>query len=134
MKAVILAGGEGVRLRPLSLGQPKPMTPLFDQPILEHILRLLRRSGIVEIAVTLQYMPRRVTDYFGSGENLGVHLTYFTEPEPLGTAGGVRQCMDFLGQEDFLVISGDAVCDLDLKSAMEFHAARQAAATIREWR
>lgn len=130
LKAVILAGGEGVRLRPLSLGQPKPMTPLFDQPILEHILRLLRRSGIVEIAVTLQYMPRRVTDYFGSGENLGVHLTYFTEPEPLGTAGGVRQCMDFLGQEDFLVISGDAVCDLDLKSAMEFHAARQAAATL----
>lgn len=130
LKAVILAGGEGVRLRPLSLGQPKPMTPLFDRPVLEHIIRLLRRSGITEIAVTLQYMPRRITDYFGSGADLGAALTFFTEEEPMGTAGGVKQCMNFLGAEDFLVISGDAVCDLDLKAAIEFHAARKAAATL----
>ena len=130
LKAVILAGGEGTRLRPLSLGQPKPMTPLLDKPVLEHMLTLLRRCGITDIAVTLQYMPRCVTDYFGDGEAQGVRLTYFTEREPLGTAGAVKACMDFLGDEDFLVVSGDAVCDLDLKSAMEFHASRKAVATL----
>ena len=125
MKAVILAGGEGTRLRPLSLGLPKPMTPLFDKPVMEHIISLLRRSGITEIAVTLHYMPRAVTDHFGDGAVQGVHLRYFTETEPLGTAGGVKNCMPFLGDEDFLVISGDAVCDLDLKQAMDFHATRR---------
>ncbi len=130
MKAVILAGGEGTRLRPLSLGLPKPMSPLFDKPVMEHIISLLRRSGITEIAVTLHYMPRAVTDHFGDGAVQGVHLRYFTETEPLGTAGGVKNCMPFLGDEDFLVISGDAVCDLDLKQAMDFHATRRPAATL----
>ena len=114
MKAVILAGGEGSRLRPLTLGRPKPMTPLFGKPVLGHILDLLRRHGITDIAVTLRYLPAVVTDYFGDGREAGVRLTYFTEDVPLGTAGGVKRCMDFLGEEDFLVISGDAVCDLDL--------------------
>lgn len=130
MKAVIMAGGEGTRLRPLSLGLPKPMTPLFDKPVMEHIVALLRRSGITQIAVTLQYMPQAVTDYFGDGGALGVELTYFVEREPLGTAGSVKNCMGWLGQEDFLVISGDAVCDLDLKAAMAFHAVRRSAATL----
>jgi len=97
---------------------------------MEHILALLRRCGVTEIAVTLQYMPQCVTGYFGDGASQGVRLHYFTEREPLGTAGGVKQCMEFLGDEDFLVISGDAVCDLDLNAAMEFHAARRAAATL----
>ncbi len=130
MKAVILAGGEGTRLRPLSLGQPKPMTLLLDKPVLEHIITLLRRNGITEIAVTLQYMPQCITDYFGDGSALGVRLVYFTEDEPRGTAGSVKQCMEFLGEEDFLVISGDAVCDLDLKAAMAFHSTRRSAATL----
>ena len=118
MKAVILAGGEGSRLRPLTLGRPKPMTPLFGKPVLGHILDLLRRHGITDIAVTLRYLPAVVTDYFGDGREAGVRLTYFTEDVPLGTAGGVKRCMDFLGEEDFLVISGDAVCDLDLTAFM----------------
>lgn len=130
LKAVIMAGGEGVRLRPLSLGRPKPMTPLFDKPVMEHIIALLRSNGITDIAVTLQYMPRCVTDYFGDGTAQGVRLTYFIEKEPLGTAGSVKQCMSFLGDEDFLVVSGDAVCDLDLKAAIDFHAARRPAATL----
>ena len=91
MKAVIFGRGEGTRLRPLSLGLPKPMTPLFDKPVMEHIISLLRRSGITEIAVTLHYMPRAVTDHFGDGAAQGVHLRYFTETEPLGTAGGVKK-------------------------------------------
>lgn len=130
MKAVILAGGEGARLRPLSLGLPKPMTPLFDKPVMEHIIALLRRSGITQIGVTLRYMPQSVQDYFGDGSRLGVSLAYFVEPTPMGTAGGVRRCLDWLGEEDFLVISGDAVCDLDLKAAMAFHAVRRSAATL----
>lgn len=130
MKAVILAGGEGTRLRPISLGRPKPMTPLFDRPVMEHIINLLRRCGITDIAVTLHYMPGAVEDYFGDGTGFGVHLQYFVEEEPLGTAGGVKNCMSFLGEDDFLVISGDAVCDLDLTAAIAFHRIRRSAATL----
>jgi len=130
MKAVIMAGGEGTRLRPLSLGRPKPMTPLFDKPVMEHIIDLLRRHQITEIAVTLQYMPRVVTDYFGDGAQFGVHLHYFVEQAPLGTAGSVKNCMSFLGDDDFLVISGDAVCDLDLSECIAFHKTRHSLATL----
>ena len=130
MKAVILAGGEGARLRPLSLGLPKPMTPLFDKPVMEHIIALLRRSGINQIGVTLRYMPQCIQDYFGDGSRLGVSLTYFVESSPMGTAGSVKGCMNWLGEDDFLVISGDAVCDFDLKAAIAFHAVRRSAATL----
>ena len=130
MKAVILAGGEGSRLRPLTLGRPKPMTPLFGKPVLGHILDLLRRHGVTEAAITLRYLPAAVTDYFGDGAQLGMSLTYFVEEEPLGTAGGVKKCMDFLGEEDFLVVSGDAVCDLDLGELIALHKSRRSVATL----
>ena len=130
MKAVILAGGEGSRLRPLTIGRPKPMTPLFGKPVLGHILDLLRRNGVREVAVTLRCLPAAVTDYFGDGSEYGVKMTYFIEEEPLGTAGGVKKCMEFLGEEDFLVISGDAVCDLDLAGLIALHQSHRAAATL----
>ena len=130
MKAVVLAGGEGSRLRPLTLGRPKPMTPLFGKPVLGHILELLKRHGITEIAVTLRYLPAAVTDYFGDGTEYGVRLTYFVEETPMGTAGGVRRCMDFLGEEDFLVVSGDAVCDLNLTELAARHQSRRAAVSL----
>ena len=130
MKAVIMAGGEGTRLRPLSLGRPKPMTPLLGRPVMEHIIALLNGHGITDICVTLCYKPQAVMDYFGDGEKFGVRLTYFVEEEPLGTAGSVKNCMGHLGREDFLVISGDCVCDLDLKQLMDFHRERGAAATL----
>lgn len=130
MKAVILAGGEGERLRPLSLGLPKPMTALFDRPVLEHIVSLLKKHGFTDIAITLRYMPQTIIDWFGDGAALGINLRYYVEEEPLGTAGGVKACGDWLGEEDFLVISGDAVCDLDLGAVMGFHAAERGAATL----
>ncbi len=130
MKAVIMAGGEGTRLRPLSLGMPKPMVPLFGRPVMEHSIALLRRHGITDICVTLCYMPQAVKDYFGDGARLGVHLTYLEEETPLGTAGSVKACMPYLGREDFLVVSGDAVCDFDLTAAIEFHRERRADATL----
>lgn len=130
MKAVIMAGGEGTRLRPLSLGSPKPMTTLFDRPVMEHIIGLLKRSGITDICVTLQYMPEQVQNYFGDGSGLGVSLRYFVEKKPLGTAGSVKACMPYLGEEDFLILSGDAVCDIDLSAAIGFHRARRSAVTL----
>ena len=130
MKAVIMAGGEGTRLRPLSLGNPKPMTALLGRPVMEHIIGLLKRHGITDICVTLCYKPQAVMDFFGSGERLGVRLTYFIEEEPLGTAGSVKNCMTHLGREDFLVISGDCVCDLDLSQLIQFHRERESQATL----
>lgn len=97
MKAVIMAGGEGTRLRPLTLDRPKPMIPLFGKPVMEHIIGLLKRHGFTDICVTLQYMPQVVTEWFGDGAELGVKLTYFVEKEPLGTAGSVKNCMAHLG-------------------------------------
>ncbi len=130
LKAVIMAGGEGTRLRPLSLGSPKPMTPLLGRPVMEHIIQLLRGHGVEDICVTLCYKPQAVMDYFGGGERLGVRLTYLIEEEPLGTAGSVKSCMTHLGREDFLVISGDCVCDLDLTALLQFHRERGAEATL----
>ena len=130
MRAVILAGGEGTRLRPLSAGQPKPMVRLFDRPLLEHLLHLLRENGVTEICAALHFMPEAIASYFGDGSAFGVHLTWFVEPVPLGTAGSVKHCASFLGDEDFLVVSGDAVCDFDLRACMDFHRARCAEATL----
>lgn len=130
MKAVILAGGEGTRLRPLTLERSKPMVHLFGRPVLEHILLLLRRNGFDQVAVTLGYLPQGVRDYFGDGAEWGMELHYFEEKTPLGTAGAVKQAAEWLGGEDFLVISGDCVCDFDLQSAYQRHLTRSAAATL----
>ncbi len=130
MKAIIMAGGEGTRLRPVSVNRPKPMTELFDRPVLEHILRLLKKNGVTEACLTLKYLPQMIREYFGSGEAFGVRLDYRVEKEALGTAGGVKNCADFIGGEDFLVLSGDCVCDFDLKALMDFHREKKAEATL----
>ncbi len=129
MKAVILAGGEGTRLRPLSCDTPKPMTKLFDRPVMEHAINLLRKNGITEIAATLCYMPQVFEEYFGDGKRLGVNLHYYYEDVPLGTAGGVAACRDFL-DDDFLVLSGDAVCDFDFTPLYDFHKRNHAEVTV----
>ncbi len=131
MKAVILAGGQGTRLRPLTVSVPKPMTRLLSRPVMEYILRLLRLQGITEIAVTTAYLSSVIESTFGDGSDYGVRLRYYKEASPLGTAGSVRQCADFLGpDDDFLVISGDCICDFDLSPAVALHRARQADATL----
>ena len=130
MKAIILAGGEGTRLQPLSLLKPKPMIRLFDRPLLEHIVLLLKRCGFTELCMTLHYLPQAVMDYFGDGSGLGVSIEYRTEEEAAGTAGSVRACGDFIGNEDFLVISGDAACSYDLRAMVEKHRLSGADATI----
>ena len=108
-----MAGGEGSRLRPLTSNQPKPMMPLANLPMMEHIIGLLQRHGFDEIVVTLAFMPNAIRTYFGDGSEFGVRMVYATEEQPLGTAGSVRNAMDEL-DERFLVISGDVLTDIDL--------------------
>ncbi len=120
MKAVIMAGGKGTRLRPLTCDMPKPMVPIMNLPVMEHIINLLKNQGITEIAVTTFYLPDRIKDYFGNGDKWGVNLQYYIEETPLGTAGSVHNASKFL-DETFLVISGDAITDFDLKKGIDFH-------------
>lgn len=120
MKAVIMAGGKGTRLRPLTSQIPKPMVPLLNRPCMEYTIDLLKKHGITEIAVTLQYLPDVIRDTFGDGSRYGVSLVYFEETTPLGTAGSVKNCADFL-DERFIVISGDTLTDMDLSAAIRFH-------------
>lgn len=129
MKAMILAAGGGTRLHPLTHQMPKPMVPIANVPVMEHIIRLLARHGFKQIAVNLYYLPQFITDYFGDGSRLGVTLHYSVEEELLGTAGGVRKLQDFF-DEDFLVIGGDDLTDFDLGAILQFHKDRGALATI----
>lgn len=129
MKAIIMAGGEGSRLRPLTCDCPKPMMRLINRPVMQYAIELLAQHGISEIAATLGYQPDAITDYFGDGTDFDVHLEYFIEKTPLGTAGGVRQAKTFL-DETFIVLSGDGITDLDITAALNFHRQKQAQATI----
>lgn len=129
MKAVILAGGKGTRLRPLTCTVPKPMVPLLDRPMMEYTLELLRRYGMEDIAVTVQYLPQVIRHYFGDGGEYGVNLSYFEENDPLGTAGSVKQAEAFLN-ETFVVMSGDAMTDFDIGEAIAYHKAKRALVTI----
>ncbi len=129
MKAVIMAGGEGTRLRPLTSNAPKPMMPLANRPMMEHVVTLLRDHGITEIVVTVAFMAETIRTYFGDGSEFGVQMTYATEEMPLGTAGSVRNAMDQL-DDTFLVISGDVLTDIDLGSIIDSHRAAGAVATI----
>jgi mannose-1-phosphate guanylyltransferase/phosphomannomutase len=129
VKAVVMAGGEGTRLRPLTSQQPKPMVPIVGKPCMEHILELLRRHGFDEVVVTLAFMPQAIRSYFGTGEALGLDVSYSIEESPAGTAGSVKLAEDAL-DEPFLVISGDALCDIDLSALVRFHEEKGAAVTI----
>ena len=129
MKAVILAGGEGTRLRPLTSNQPKPMMPLVNRPMLEHIIALLAKHGFDDIVVTVAYLANQIRDYFGDGSDFGVRMRYATEEQPLGTAGSVRNASDEL-DETFLVISGDVLTDIDLSAFVAAHRAKDAVASI----
>ena len=129
MKAIIMAGGEGSRLRPLTCGRPKPMAPLMDRPVLSYSLELLKRHGVREAAATLMYLPECVTSWLGDGARFGMNVRYYIEETPLGTAGSVRQARDFL-DETFVVLSGDGVTDCDLTAAYQWHKRQGALATI----
>ena len=129
MKAVVMAGGEGSRLRPLTSSMPKPLVPVAGRPIMEHILLHLRRHQLRDVVATVQYMGASIRNYFGDGSEQGVALTYSVEDSPLGTAGSVMLARQQL-TEPFVVISGDSLTDIDLGAAARFHRERKALATI----
>jgi NDP-sugar pyrophosphorylase family protein len=129
MKAVILAGGEGTRLRPLSYHTPKSMVPILNRPFLDHVIDHLRQHSITDLVLTLHYLPDRVRSYFGDGWDSGVNLTYALEEAPLGTAGAVKAVENLL-EDSFLVINGDILTDLDIRAAIQFHRAKKSQATI----
>ena len=129
MKAVVMAGGEGTRLRPLTCDLPKPMARLCGKPVLYYILELLKKHGFTHAAVTLRYLPEKVTDAFPEGKYEGMTLEFPVEEIPLGTAGSVRRAT-MEETQTVLVISGDALCDFDLTAALRFHRDKNAGITI----
>lgn len=130
MKAILLAGGQGRRLRSITGKLPKPMVPLVGVPVLDRLLELLRRNGFTDVCATLCYQPDAIQEHCGDGSSYGVDLRYRIETEPRGTAGAVRACSDFYGRDDFLVISGDAACSFDLLQLYRQHQSSGAAVTV----
>jgi mannose-1-phosphate guanylyltransferase/phosphomannomutase len=133
MKAVVMAGGAGSRLRPLTIDRPKPMVPIVGQPVIVHILDLLKRHGITDVVITLHFMAEAIQDYFGDGSSIGMNIQYSIEETPLGTAGSVKLAQELL-DETFVVISGDAVTDFDLTRIIDYHREQQALATLTLYR
>ena len=125
-----MAGGEGTRLRPLTLTRPKPLVPIANQPLMEHILTLLKRHGIIEVIATVRYLAEEIESYFGDGSDYDVQLAYSIEDVPLGTAGSVKAAEKLLQDGTFLIVSGDAVTDCDLSAAVAFHREKKALATL----
>lgn len=130
MKGVIMAGGFGTRLRPLTCNIPKPMVPLANKPMMEHIISLLKKHDIKDIVVILYYQPDVIMDYFGDGDKFGVDITYVTASEDFGTAGSVKNAAKHFDNESFLIISGDVLTDFDLGAIIKFHQEKKALVTI----
>jgi NDP-sugar pyrophosphorylase family protein len=130
MKAILLAGGKGTRLRPLTIHTPKPIVPIFDRPFLHYQIDLLKRvPEIDEVILSLNYQPRRIEEIFGDGSDVGIKIRYVVEPAPLGTAGAVKYAGDNL-TESVVVFNGDVLTEVDLGAVIRLHRERQAKATI----
>ena len=130
MKAILLAGGKGTRLRPLTVHTPKPIVPIFNRPFLYYQLDQLRQVPEIDEAIlSLNYQPRRIEEIFGDGEGLGMKLRYVVEPMPLGTAGAIRYAGDSL-TESVVVFNGDVLTQVDLRAVLALHRERKAKATI----
>ena len=125
-----MAAGLGTRLRPLTYEVPKPMVPVVNRPVMEHILELLPRHGFTEVISNLHWFPETIRDGIGDGSSLGIELAYSYEEELLGTAGGVRNVAEFFGSEPFLVMAGDALTDIDLSALRAAHEANDGIATL----
>ncbi len=133
LKAMILAAGVGSRLDPITRTTPKPMVPVLNAPVMEHIVRLLVSHGFDDIIVNTHYLAQQIEDYFGDGSHVGAKITFNREAELLGTAGGLKRVQDlysFFGDEPFLVIGGDDLTSIDLSKMLQFHHEKGAVATI----
>ncbi len=129
MKAIIMAGGKGTRIAGIAHDIPKPMILIEGKPVLEHEIEGLREQGFTDILLTVGYLASTITDYFGDGRNFGVHIDYYVEREPLGNAGALLKLRNEL-TEDFLLLNGDAVFDVDFERMVSFHKAHNGLATL----
>jgi mannose-1-phosphate guanylyltransferase len=120
VQAIVLVGGEGTRLRPLTFGTPKPMVPIMNVPFLARTLERLHEAGINDVILPAGYMPQAITDYFGDGSRLGMKITYVIEDEPLGTAGAIKNVEQHI-KGPFFVLNGDILTSLDLQAMMDYH-------------
>lgn len=127
---MLLAAGVGSRLEPLTTQIPKPLVPIANVPVMEHILRLLKAHGITEVYANLHYLPEKITEYFGTGEELGMKLTFRTEEQLSGDAGGVRAMKEYLSDGTFIVVMGDLLTDADLSTIIKQHKDKKALASI----
>jgi len=130
MKAMVMAGGFGTRLRPLTCNIPKPMVPMVNRPMLEHIFQLLKKHGFTELVVALYFQPEVIQEYCGDGSKWGMKINYILPDSDLGTAGCVRKAGDLLGDDTFLVISGDVLTNINLTAAVKFHRDKDSLATL----
>jgi mannose-1-phosphate guanylyltransferase len=126
---MVLAAGLGTRLRPVTHAMPKPMVPVLNRPVMEHTARLLARHGFTETIANLHWFPETIEGHFGDGSRFGIELSYRREERLLGTAGGVRNAADFLG-DSFLVVAGDALTDIDFRAMRDFHESHSGLATL----
>ncbi|CUU05400.1 mannose-1-phosphate guanylyltransferase / phosphomannomutase [Candidatus Thermokryptus mobilis] len=125
-----MAGGFGTRLRPLTMNIPKPMVPIVNIPIMHRIITLLKKNGITDIIALVYYQPDVIMNYFKDGKDFGVNITYVKAEADFGTAGSVKNAENFIGEDEFLVISGDVLTDIDLSKAIEYHHDKKSKATI----
>lgn len=127
---MILVGGQGTRLRPLTLGTPKPMVPLANKPFVAYVLEHLKSNGIEDIIFSMGYLPDGIKEYFGDGSAFGMKVTYVIEDQPLGTAGAVKNVEEHITDADFLVLNGDILTDLDIRALIGYHQEKGAVGTI----
>ncbi len=130
MRAMILAAGFGTRLKPLTLGLPKPMFPVLNRPLLEHTLNFLSFNGIQDIIINVHHLPDKIIKHFGDGTDFGVRLQFSREEEILGTAGGLKKAQSFLEKETFLVMNSDVLADIDLDTVLSFHKEKKSCLTL----
>jgi len=130
MKAIVMAGGFGTRIQPLTHSVPKPMLNILNRPMMQHIIERLRDAGIVDIVILLYFKPEIVTNYFGDGSAFGVRINYVLPDDDYGTAGAVKKAEEFLQGEEFMIVSGDLVTDFDFNEIIAFHKKKQSKLTI----
>ncbi len=130
MKAVVMAGGFGTRIQPLTNSRPKPMLPIVNRPMMEHTMMTLKDLGITEFIILLYFKPEIIKDYFGDGSDFGIKISYVTPDDDYGTAGAVKLAEKLIGDENFIIISGDLVTDFDFQKIFDFHADKKAQLSI----
>jgi mannose-1-phosphate guanylyltransferase len=130
VEAVVLVGGKGTRLRPLTLSAPKPMLPTAGVPFLAHLLSRIQAAGVRKVVLGTSYLAETFSDFFGDGSAMGLEIEYVVEDEPLGTGGGIRNVLKYLSAPDILVFNGDVLCGTDLTAVVDTHRRTKADATL----